>query len=83
MPEETAAQTEEASQLDYPTDEDIAMDVIDLECQRRLWIKAAMPVVHLATDHPNVRVQEALEDAVIAAARRISRCCESDLLGEW
>ena len=64
-----------------PIDDDLVADVIDLECQKRLWVRALIPLLQLRSreSDPSSRVQLALDLTHIAACERIRRLLRSDL----
>ena len=64
--------------------DDELQDLIDLEAQRRLWIKALVPILQMrshGTD-PSSRVQLAFDLMHIAACERAARILRSDLAGD-
>jgi hypothetical protein len=66
---------------DEPPVDDLVAELIDLETQKRLWIRSLVPLLQLRkgdTD-PSGRVQLALDLVAIAACERIRRICASDL----
>jgi hypothetical protein len=64
-----------------PIDDDLVADVIDLESQKRLWVRALIPLLQLRSreSDPSSRVQLALDLMHIAACERIRRLLRSDL----
>jgi hypothetical protein len=67
-----------------PTEDDMAAQVLDLEAQKRLWLRAIVPLL-AARSHdadPSGRVQLALDLMHIAACDRIRRLLRSDLPDE-
>ncbi len=60
---------------DSPTDDDLVADLIDLETQKRLWLRALIPLLQLRSHDtdPSGRVQLAFDLMHIAACERI-RC---------
>jgi hypothetical protein len=60
---------------DSPTDDDLVADIIDLETQKRLWLRALIPLLQLRSHDtdPSGRVQLAFDLMHIAACERI-RC---------
>jgi hypothetical protein len=66
---------------DEPTTDDLVAQLVDLETQKRLWIRTLMPVLQSCKgdSHPSGRVQLALDLTAIAACERIRRICASDL----
>lgn len=66
---------------DDPTSDDMLAEIIDLETQKRLWLRAITPLLQMRSreDDPSGRVQLALDMMHIAACERISRILRSDL----
>jgi len=67
---------------DYlPNDDELADDVLNLETQRRLWLRAIIPLLHNRSHEsdPSGRVQLAFDLMHIAACERVSRIMQSDL----
>ena len=66
---------------DNATDDDLVAAVIDLETQKRLWVRALIPLLQLRSrdSDPNGRVQFALDLMHIAACERVGRILRSDL----
>ncbi len=64
-----------------PDDDDLVAEVIDLETQKRLWLRAIIPLIQLRSreSDPSGRVQLALDLMHIAACERISRILRSDV----
>ncbi len=64
-----------------PTAEDIAQQIIDIESQQRLWLKAILPLLQLRSrdSDPSDRVQFALDQMTIAACERAARILRTDL----
>ncbi len=64
-----------------PTAEEIAEQIIDLESQQRLWLKAILPLLQLRSPDadPSDRVQFAFDQMTIAACERAARILRSDL----
>jgi len=64
-----------------PTAEDIAQQIIDLESQQRLWLKAILPLLQLRSPDadPSDRVQFAFDQMTIAACERAARILRTDL----
>jgi hypothetical protein len=62
-------------------DDDLIAEVIDLEAQKRLWVRALIPLLQLRSreSDPSSRVQFALDLMHIAACERIRRLLRSDL----
>ncbi len=62
-------------------DHDFVADVIDLEAQKRLWLRAIVPLLQLRSreSDPSARVQLALDLMYIAACERVARILRSDL----
>ncbi len=67
-----------------PTAEEIARQIIDLESQQRLWLKAILPLLQLRSPDadPSDRVQFAFDQMAIAACERAARILRSDLQPE-
>jgi hypothetical protein len=64
-----------------PTEDDMAAQVLDLEAQKRLWLRAIVPLL-AARSHdsdPSGRVQFSIDMMYIAACERVRRLLESDL----
>jgi hypothetical protein len=61
-------------------DDELVADVIDLESQKRLWVRALIPLLQLRSreSDPSSRVQLALDLMHIAACERIRRLLRSD-----
>jgi hypothetical protein len=66
---------------DRASDEELVAEVIDLETQKRLWVRALVPLLQLRSHDtdPSSRVQLALDLLHIAACERIRRILHSDL----
>jgi hypothetical protein len=66
---------------DSPTDDDLLADIIDLETQKRLWLRAIIPLLQLRSrdSDPSGRVQLAFDQVHIAACERVRRLLRSDL----
>jgi hypothetical protein len=66
---------------DSAVDDELLAEVIDLETQKRLWIRALIPLLQLRSreSDPSGRVQLALDLMHIAACERIRRLLRSDL----
>ena len=64
-----------------PSDDELVADIIDLESQKRLWVRALIPLLQLRSreSDPSSRVQLALDLMHIAACERIRRLLRSDL----
>lgn len=64
-----------------PTEDDLVASVIDLESQKRLWVRALIPLLQLRSrdSDPSSRVQLALDLMYIAACERMRRLLRSDL----
>ncbi|MGO9924154.1 MAG: hypothetical protein ACLQIB_56865 [Isosphaeraceae bacterium] len=67
-----------------PTAEEIAQQIIDLESQQRLWLKAILPLLQLRSPDadPSDRVQFAFDRMTIAACERAARILRGDLSSE-
>jgi hypothetical protein len=67
--------------VDEPTAEDIAQQIIDCESQQRLWLKAILPLLQLRSPDtdPSDRVQFAFDQMTIAACERAARILRTDL----
>ena len=63
-----------------PTDDDLVADLIDLETQKRLWLRALIPLLQLRSrdSDPSGRVQLAFDLMHIAACDRVRRLLRSD-----
>ena len=72
---------DEDSDDETSIDDDLLAEVIDLECQKRLWVRALIPLLQLRSreSDPSARVQLALDLMYIAATERIRRLLRSDL----
>ena len=66
---------------DSAIDDELLAEVIDLETQKRLWVRALIPLLQLRSREtdPSGRVQLALDLMHIAACERIRRLLRSDL----
>jgi hypothetical protein len=66
---------------DSAVDDELLAEVIDLETQKRLWVRALIPLLQLRSREtdPSGRVQLALDLMHIAACERIRRLLRSDL----
>ena len=66
---------------DNAIDDELLAEVIDLETQKRLWVRALIPLLQLRSREtdPSGRVQLALDLMHIAACERIRRLLRSDL----
>jgi hypothetical protein len=64
-----------------PTDDDLVADLIDLESQKRLWVRALIPLLQLRShdSDPSGRVQLAFDLMHIAACERIRSLLQTDL----
>lgn len=64
-----------------PTADDMAAAILDLEMQRRLWVRTltAFMAARFHDEDPSPRVQLAYDLAHIAAAERLARIMRSDL----
>ena len=72
----------DADLVQEPSAEEIAQQIIDLESQQRLWLKAILPLLQqLRADdsEPSPRVQFALDQMTIAACERAARILRSDV----
>jgi hypothetical protein len=66
-------------EVQEPTAEDIAQQIIDLESQQRLWLAACLKIMQLTrTTGESDAVVRALDSVVIAAAARAKRILGSD-----
>lgn len=76
--------TADNDDLEEANDEDVVADVIDLETQKRLWVRALIPLLQLRSRDSDTsgRVQLALDLMHIAACERVSRILRSDLTGD-
>jgi hypothetical protein len=66
---------------DVPSLDDMVSEVLDLETQRRLWLRAIIPLLQLRShdSDPSGRVQLAFDLMHIAACERVSRIVRGDL----
>jgi hypothetical protein len=66
---------------DSPTEDDLVADLIDLETQKRLWLRALIPLLQLRSrdSDPSGRVQLAFDLMHISACDRVRRLLRSDL----
>jgi hypothetical protein len=66
---------------DVPSLDDMVSEVLDLEAQRRLWLRAIVPLLQLRShdSDPSGRVQLAFDLMHIAACERVSRIVRGDL----
>jgi hypothetical protein len=66
---------------DSPTDDDLVAQLIDLETQKRLWLRAIVPLLQLRSRDcdPSGRVQLAFDLMHISACERVRRLLRSDL----
>lgn len=66
---------------DVPSLDDMVSEVLDLETQRRLWLRAIVPLLQLRShdSDPSGRVQLAFDLMHIAACERVSRIVRGDL----
>ena len=66
---------------DSPTDDDLVAQLIDLETQKRLWLRAIIPLLQLRSrdSDPSGRVQLAFDLMHISACERVRRLLRSDL----
>jgi len=64
-----------------PTADEIAAQIIDLESQQRLWLKAILPLLQMRSPDadPSDRVQFAFDQMTIAACERAARILRNDL----
>jgi len=76
--------TSDNDELEEANDDDVIADVIDLETQKRLWVRALIPLLQLRSRDSDAsgRVQLALDLMHIAACERVSRILRSDLTGD-
>jgi hypothetical protein len=79
MNHDNASLNDDPDDDDSP-DDDIAADVIDLEIQKRLWLRAIIPLLQLRSrdSDPSGRVQLAFDLMHIAACERVGRLLRSD-----
>lgn len=63
-----------------PTAEDMAVDILDLESQRRRWLKSILPLLQLRSreSDPSPRVQFEQDMMHVAACARVRRILNSD-----
>jgi hypothetical protein len=66
---------------DSPNDDDLVAQLIDLETQKRLWLRAIIPLLQLRSrdSDPSGRVQLAFDLMHISACERVRRLLRSDL----
>jgi hypothetical protein len=66
---------------DSPTADDLVAELIDLETQKRLWLRALIPLLQLRSrdSDPSDRVQLAFDLMHISACERVRRLLRSDL----
>jgi hypothetical protein len=66
---------------DLPNQDDLVDGVLDLETQRRLWLRAIIPLLQLRShdSDPSGRVQLAFDMMHVAACERVSRILRNDL----
>ncbi len=66
---------------DSPTDDNLVAELIDLETQKRLWLRALIPLLQLRShdSDPSGRVQLAFDLMHIAACERIRCLLRTDL----
>ena len=66
---------------DSTIDDELLAEVIDLETQKRLWVRALIPLLQLRSRESDLsgRVQLALDLMHIAACDRIRRLLRSDV----
>lgn len=76
--------TSDNDDLEEANDDDVVADVIDLETQKRLWVRALIPLLQLRSRDSDAsgRVQLALDLMHIAACERVCRILRSDLTGD-
>jgi hypothetical protein len=65
---------------DNPSEDDLLADIIDLETQKRLWVRALIPLLQLRTHDSDRsgRVQLAFDLMLIAACERIRGLLRTD-----
>ena len=68
--------------LDDPSPRDLHAEALDLETQKRLWLRAIIPLLQLRShdSDPSGRVQLAFDLMFVAACERVSRIMRSDLV---
>jgi hypothetical protein len=73
--------SDEDLDADCPTDDDLVNDIIDLETQKRLWLRSIIPLLQLRSHDTDSsgRVQLAIDLMHIAACERVRRLLLSDL----
>lgn len=78
MSRDTTSDNDDLAEAD---DDDVVADIIDLETQKRLWVRALIPLLQVRSRDSDAsgRVQLALDLMHIAACERISRILRSDL----
>jgi hypothetical protein len=66
--------------IDELAEDDMAQAAIDLESQRRLWLRAIIPLLGLRShdSDPSSRVQLAYDLMYVAACERVARLMHSD-----
>ena len=81
-PDNTA--TDDHLDDDCPTADDLVAELIDLETQKRLWLRAIIPLLQLRSHEsdPSGRVQLAFDLMHIAACERIRCILRSDVPDE-
>jgi len=63
-----------------PTPDDLVAQALDFEAQKRLWLRALIPLLQLRShdSDPSGRVQLAVDLMHIAACERVRRILNSD-----
>jgi hypothetical protein len=66
-----------------PSADDMVQEIIDLETEKRLWLRAIIPLLQLRSHDtdPSGRVQLAFDLMTIAACERAGRLLRSDVDG--
>lgn len=74
----------EDDEVNEASTDDVIAEVIDLEAQKRLWVRAIIPLLQLKSRNEDVsgRVQLAMDMMHVAACERVRRLLRSDLPDE-
>jgi hypothetical protein len=77
----TSTSSEDNVDDDVLPDDDLADQLLDLESQKRLWVRALIPLLRMRSREadPSSRVQLALDLMHIAACERVRRLLRDDL----
>jgi hypothetical protein len=83
MADDAATADDDGDDDGGPDPVEIAADMLADECQRRLWLRAIIPLLQLRSHNsdPSPRVQLAYDRMFIAATERAARILGSDLPG--